>query len=278
MNPIIKWILVFIGLDLLIFCVSVAYHFFVTRRCDTDLSACQVLIEKSIYFLYWPVSLLSCSVSLWTLQSFFRRKALHKQMHLRFVMLLAISDFMFSLEFLVSSSAILFGGNFDFTTTGTWQCNLMGFLGQTFGTSNVGWNVVIVTNLFIVVRYPFTYQRIVRGSMFLASNVLVWSLSFGQGLVALSLNAYMRMQDGTCYVNLPFLWASFDVVFLVAIVWGVFVISYALMTLRKRAAAARRVIVDAVCFSMAMLCAWFFNILLYLLPGMGLSSMAVNNW
>jgi hypothetical protein len=274
-HPIIRWLSVFVAIDAVIFAFCVAFAKFVMASCS-HVSICQPVMLQSIYYLYLPVSVVSFGCSTWTVLSFFTNKKFHKKQHLRFVVMMSLCDSLFSFKFLVTSSASLFWHDFRFTTTGTWQCSLMGFFGKSFGTAVIAWNFVIMCDLFLLLRYPFRYHRIANGRLFLGANVFVWIVSLGQGIAVLVMNGYSQADDGTCYLQGAFFVDAFFVLIGVAFVWGIFVISYSLIVARRRSPQLQTVIVDAVCFILAMFCSWSFNGVLFFTPNVNAQNMATN--
>lgn len=164
--------------------------------------------------------------------SFWTQPNLHKLSHVRIVVSLATVDFLFSLKFIITSASIL-SGNKAFETDGSLACTTAGIAGYVLGSATVGWNFMLMLNLFVLLRYPFKYVRLTSGNGWLTvASCAVWVFAVIPALAAFYSNEIGFTSAGSCWTNGT--WGVFGFVVPLAFtwLWGICVLIYAAYTLR----------------------------------------------
>lgn len=203
-------------------------------------AAAPATLGLSLQYVLLFTSLLSLIGSLAIVLMSFRIKVIQSEFS-DLIVSMALTDFFFSIKFILSSSMVI-SGDISIITDGTPACYLSAIMGQFFGLGTISWNFVISLYLFLLMYKPIKFRHklkeIGRTKLNIYVHSFVWGLSIFTIFISGVTGNIGSSPHGTCW--LKDLYILFFYGFLV-VYWcfSIFVVSYTGMVLKKAAKATR---------------------------------------
>lgn len=203
-------------------------------------AAAPASLGLSLQYLLLVTSLLSMIGSLAIVLMSFRIKIIQSEFS-DIIVSMAITDFFFSMKFILSSSMVI-AGDLSVITDGAPACYISAIMGQFFGLGTISWNFVISLYLFLLMYKPIRFRHklkeIGRRKLNLYVHGFVWGFSIFTIFVSGVTGNIGSSPHGACWLK------NFYILFFygpLVIYWffSVFVVVYTGMVLKKAAKATR---------------------------------------